>query len=84
MGVRDNKFRQKALMDDPDLDLLTKSGISNEEAKETADVMTSGGTFAGMVRKVAEEADASTPCRTRGIRLRTLPFLVVSFSCAFR
>ena len=60
MGVRDNKFRQKALMDDPDLDLLTKSGISNEEAKETADVMTSGGTFAGMVRKVAEEADAST------------------------
>ena len=32
MGVRDNKFRQKALMDDPDLDILTKSGISNEEA----------------------------------------------------
>ena len=61
MGVRDNKFRQKALMDDPDLDILTKAGISHEEAKETADVMTSaGGAFAGSIRRVAEDADASS------------------------
>ena len=40
MGVRDNRFRQKELMDDPDLDTLVKAGMSHQEAKDTADVLT--------------------------------------------
>ena len=53
MGVRDNRFRQKALMDDPDLDTLVKAGMSHEEAKDTADILT-GSSPSQTISRVAE------------------------------